>query len=874
MAFKTVSQAAQVPDSPEMLLRLLSRRRIPDVLPHQSAMMQQYVATGINEPDVALQLPTGSGKTLVGLLIAEWRRRRNHEKVVYLCPTRQLVNQVVEQANDKYGLTVLGFTGSRKHYDPSAKAQYRTGDHVAVTTYSSVFNSSPFFHDADILILDDAHTAEAYVAGAWSVSLNANDPGESPVYQALAGIFSRFISSTDSLRLDAPGDADAGAYVWVDKIATPDLVSVAEEVSQVLDQLEPRSVNGFSWSMIREHLNSCHVYLAAGEILIRPLIPPTWNHAAFNSPRQRIYMSATLGAGGDLERLFGRRAIKRLPISHGWDRQGVGRRFFVFPGLSLKDEEVEQLNHDLMRLAGRSLVLVPSDPAAERVKKSVAAHLGYPTFTGADIEKSKLPFVGTQRAVAVVANRYDGIDFPGDERRLQIVQGLPKVVNLQERFLMARMGANVLFNERIQTRVLQAIGRCTRSLEDYSAVIVEGADFSDYLIDPKRRRFFHPELQAELWFGIEQSKGMVRPGLLENVNIFLNNRPQWEQVEQQIVQHRQEVTQEQFPGIEDLANAVGAEVQYQEAMWKADYVTAFEKAQSVVGFLRHESLRGYRAVWHYLAGSAAWLASQNGTADLVSQARQQFTEAKKAAAAVPWLSKLAAMRSGGETSPEQDLVDVCTSTQVEHLELVLEKLGTLHDRKFADKEKRILELISNDQNGPFEEGQRLLGEMLGMMADNSEEDAAPDPWWWVADKGIVFEDHSFGKATTRLGAQKGRQAALHASWLRENRPELRNVNFLPVLVSPVTRATEGAAAFLDQFSLWPLDEFRKWAKNSLIKIRELRTTFREPGDLDWRGRAYDVLRNEKISISVLVEELSRKTARSLLQVDLGSGDAE
>jgi len=50
----------------------------------------------------------------VGLMIAEWRRRKNQERVVYLCPTKQLVNQVVEQADEKYGLSVLGFTGRIK----------------------------------------------------------------------------------------------------------------------------------------------------------------------------------------------------------------------------------------------------------------------------------------------------------------------------------------------------------------------------------------------------------------------------------------------------------------------------------------------------------------------------------------------------------------------------------------------------------------------------------------------------------------------------------------------------------------------------------------------------------------------------------------
>ena len=60
-------------------------------------------------------------------------------------------------------------------------------------------------------------------------------------------------------------------------------------------------------------------------------------------------------------------------------------------------------------------------------------------------------------------------------------------MNAQERFLMTRMAANALYNERIQTRVVQAIGRCTRSLEDYSAVVVSGEELPDYLADLRRR---------------------------------------------------------------------------------------------------------------------------------------------------------------------------------------------------------------------------------------------------------------------------------------------------------------------------------------------------------------------------------------------------
>src|SRR4051812_14194003 len=103
MAFKKPSAPVAVPDSPDRLFRDLPRRKHASLFDHQGQILRTYVAKAVDVPDVALQLPTGSGKTLVGLLLADWRRRKFRERVVYLCPTRQLVNQVAEEANSKYG---------------------------------------------------------------------------------------------------------------------------------------------------------------------------------------------------------------------------------------------------------------------------------------------------------------------------------------------------------------------------------------------------------------------------------------------------------------------------------------------------------------------------------------------------------------------------------------------------------------------------------------------------------------------------------------------------------------------------------------------------------------------------------------------------
>ena len=202
MVFRKAPPSEAVPGSPEKILLQLPRRKIPGVLLHQGQIMQRYVAEAQSASDVALQLPTGSGKTLVGLLIGEWRRIKNSERVVYLCPTRQLVNQVVAQAEGQYGLSVHGFTGSKGSYDPTAKAEYQAGARLAVTTYNSLFNTNPFFDSSDIIIVDDAHAAENYISSMWSLRIDRYDPEHLPLHQAICeGMLKPLLDGTDYGRL-------------------------------------------------------------------------------------------------------------------------------------------------------------------------------------------------------------------------------------------------------------------------------------------------------------------------------------------------------------------------------------------------------------------------------------------------------------------------------------------------------------------------------------------------------------------------------------------------------------------------------------------------------------------------------------------------
>ena len=861
MAFKKPASPLSIPDSPDRLFRDLPRRKHASLFDHQGQVLRTYAQVALDAPDVALQLPTGSGKTLVGLLLAEWRRRKRGERVLYLCPTRQLVNQVAEEAATKYGLAVEAFTGPKAGFTPAARAAYENADRVAVSTYGALFNTNPFFTNPELVVLDDAHTADNYVASHWTLQVRRQDESHEVLFGAIASVLKGVLNEANHERLTGAVHS-IDDMAWVDKIPTPQFERMVPELRAAIAENIGTEEHRHRWRVLRDNLAACQLYLSASEIMIRPLIPPTWEHEPFAGATQRVFMSATLGAGGDLERLTGRARILRLPIPEGWDSQGIGRRFFIFPEKSLGETEVADLRHRLMAEAGRSLLLVPSEKTAQVLATEITENLGYPTFSGPDLEDRKADFVGAARSAAVVANRYDGIDLPDADCRLLFVEGLPRAANLQERFLMVRMGANLLFNERLQTRVLQAVGRCTRGLNDYSAVVVTGEDLPAYLTNRARRSHFHPELQAELEFGIEQSTGVSVDDILDNFGVFLEHEEAWEEANQGLLEMRDRAAQAGFPAMDDLEEAARHEIAWQKASWNRDHAKAFEAAREVLGNLGHPQLRGYRALWHYLAGSAASMAATEGEAAFEPVARAQFQRAKDASAGITWLIGLA--RGAGKAATAEERANAATMAQVERLETYLEKLGTLHNRTFSAREREIREGLSSGRR--FEAAQVLLGEHLGFEAGKREEDASPDPWWRAAGITIVFEDHADAGPDAAIDATKARQAASHPNWIRDHVPGSAGGTILPVLVTPAEKAKAGALPHLASVAYWGLADFRAWAVAALDGVRELRRSFTEPGRLDWRADAAAALESLRADAPGLAAWLSARPAREHLGI--------
>jgi superfamily II DNA or RNA helicase len=110
--------------------------------------------------DAAVELPTGTGKTLIGLLAGEEFRESTNGPVAYLAGNKQLAQQIERQALD-LGFPVVRFQGGKETWDKKDVRRYNFAHAVGVMNYWNYFNASPGVDPAGMLILDDVHLLES-----------------------------------------------------------------------------------------------------------------------------------------------------------------------------------------------------------------------------------------------------------------------------------------------------------------------------------------------------------------------------------------------------------------------------------------------------------------------------------------------------------------------------------------------------------------------------------------------------------------------------------------------------------------------------------------------------------------------------------------
>ena len=122
-------------------------------------------------------------------------------------------------------------------------------------------------------------------------------------------------------------------------------------------------------------------------------------------------------------------------------------------------------------------------------------------------------------------------------------------------------------------------------------------------------------------------------------------------------------------------------------------------------------------------------------------------------------------------------------------------------------------------------------------------------------KGIVFEDHAGGGATTVFGTEKVKQAAMHPDWIRDNVPGADELTVTAILMTLCVKARIGAKPALKKVLYWSLDDFQAWAKAAANTIRELKAKLPPHSDLFWKEEAKDRLHKAGLTRTTIVDRL-------------------
>lgn len=801
--FRSVKAVATYSNPEEMFYALSSRSSTHGYLrgPQQD-VLREYAEKYLRETDVAFELPTGTGKTAVGLLIAEWQRLTG-KKAAYLCLTNQLAGQVLVEAQ-RLGISCADLRGTRESRIASEEGRYRTGEAVAVTTYSNLFNINPVLQECDLFVFDDAHGAENYVAATWTVSANVHE--DEGLYNSLLAAVRPGLTDT---QIRSILDKSAVATVeLVDRQGHPECLS---NVVEVLDSAN-KETRIFPWGLIRNKLHACLFLVSPHDITIRPLVAPTHTHGPFAAAQQRIYMSATLGGESDLQRAYG---VEKLGIIRAKSRQW-GRRYVFVPGVHTTEDEAFQLVSGLWDAmqTRRAVMLAPSERVMNRTMEQLESNMVTRAIrVGADdIANSMDGFVSRTDVILALAGRYDGLDLPDEQCRLLILSDSPGAINPLERHLSQHWKMGPVLRKRERTRLIQGMGRCTRNATDFAIIIWLGQSLVNAAASPSMVSGFPPELAAELTWGVQQSELVARDReALVAMMAGLISDSDYRKAADTSIAEIQTNTQQADP--KDYEEAGAYEVRYARAMWDGNFEYAMEIAHGIADTLNSAEVAGYRAWWWYLASIAA--------AELSEESVEQDSLRRGASCGVNagWLNSLLRQRkAGGLTTNEEG------EPNAEFVWDLISKWGWAGPT-FEKNLAAMTDQLKDSYHVAYHQGLEALGKCCGAQTTRSTDPGAPDVVWSFSDMLYFSFEAKTEKQGTDLSKKEVQNAKGHVDWVKANLSTSNEAQLESIVVAPTSSMDQWALPFAEGVFYCSPDEISKLAEVVAVGIRKLRVKF-------------------------------------------------
>ncbi len=310
-----------------------------------------------------------------------------------------------------------------------------------------------------------------------------------------------------------------------------------------------------------------------------------------------------------------------------------------------------------------------------------------------------------------------------------------------------------------------------------------GDELFDFCVKRENRQVFHPELRAEVDFGLENSDREDLDELLDLVDLFMRRSHEWANAEIDIAKRRDEMAVPPPSYVSILREVASLEVEYQYSMWKEDYGTALLNVTTIVDKLSGDELSGYRALWNYFAGCAAyylWITTKQE--ELLRKATERFRRASLSTRTISWFMRLSNTLDFQQPSePTASDLTVSAVASINSYLINLGMVGSKFDRIMKDLHAKIQASTAD----MFDKALTELGRMLGFSAERPQNTGAPDSVWKLGSQMVLlFESKSEESPSGSISISTCRQAQGHQAWLKANPFFTQSAELLTIVVSP------------------------------------------------------------------------------------------
>lgn len=683
----------------------------------QSEVWKKWFEKRDNQDNI-IKMNTGSGKTIVALMILKSCLNEGKGPAVYVVPDSYLVQQVSEQAK------ILGIetTTDEKNLN------FRRGKSILVINIYTLVNGKSKYGmknsgnvEFDSVVIDDIHACISVIENQFMITLNRELEG----YHKIVQMFWEELKKQSESKILNIRYSDTSYdnmlvpfWVWQEKCS--------EVLKILLEEREKDTNIDLSLDLVKDSLKYCRCYIDRRKIEIIPNSIPIHVIKSLKNASRRIYLSATLPDDSvfstvldvDLEKIEENITPERA--------NDIGERLIIVPKLVCEEITDEHIRGEIIKLSQEVNVVVLSPS-----RKSAAT---WTEFGGKLIESKNMlkgieEIKTSSQGLYVILNKYDGIDLPNDACRVLVVDGLPNVVNMNDRYEKEVVNqSNRILQQRIQ-KIEQGMGRGVRSNSDYCIVFLLGNELTDVIYSHNACGLFSDatEKQYNLSQEIcERAEGIDE--IIELVHRILKRDEEWVSLNKDVVSN---VSYSKETKCDEVVVSVRKAFNLAEI---GSYNEAIEVLRDSSNSIQDEQVKGY-----YEQQRAEYL-------NLVDRkaAQQLLISAKKKNKYL--LNPIEGVQSSRTIKK--------FSGQIEEMFQFLEEMNLMNDRNkyilFVDEylDKLVFEENTHEE---FEEAINIVMRLLGFVANRPEKETGkgPDNFCSVSENlSLIIECKNEVKAET------------------------------------------------------------------------------------------------------------------------------